>query len=142
MTLLLFPVPFQIFMAMMFAAFWQNDADFVLGNVKVVDAVLVDRGSPHHSRGMPRYYPTFRLADGQLLTVENPAVAPDLPPVDQAVQLRCGSKKPALCKMPGIPDLDPVSYGIAAVWSLLTLLMTWALWGIALREWRGRSRPR
>lgn len=126
---LLLPLPFLVGMAMVLTAFWQNDADFAFGHAAAVDAVLVDRGPPHPSRGRPRFFPTFRLADGQSLTLERAMVATELPPAGQAVQLQCSTRVPANCRMPANPGMDWVFCGAAGVWSLLTLGITWAMWG-------------
>jgi len=139
---LLFPIPFLFGMAMVVAAFWQTDADFVFGNVTSIDAVLIDKGPPHSVRGRPRYYPTFRLANGHLLKAESPVVATELPPMDQVVRLRCSTSNPGNCKMPASPDMDPVFYGIAAIWSVLSVAITWAMWGSFFRKAWGRAKPK
>jgi hypothetical protein len=45
LVLLLCPIPFLLGCLMIAAAFWQNDADYVFGRVKTVDAILIDAGS-------------------------------------------------------------------------------------------------
>lgn len=82
----LVPIPFLLGLAMIATAFWQNDADFVFENAVSIDAVFIDSGAPQSGRGRPRFFPTFQLADGRLLTVERATVAAELPQKGQAVQ--------------------------------------------------------
>lgn len=139
--LLLAPIPLLIGAVMVAAAFWQNDADFALNRVVSVDAVLVNSGPAHPARGMPRYYPTFRLlSDGRLLTVERAAVATELPPVDQPVQLLCSIRVPANCRMPTNPGIDRVFYAIGGLWSVFAVGSALALWRPRLRRVFGQGR--
>jgi hypothetical protein len=135
LALLLSPIPFLIGMAMVLAAFWQNDADFALGRAVSVDAVMVDGGPPHPSRGRPRYFPTFRLVDGQLLTLERAMVAAELPATGQPTQLLCSTRRPGNCRLPANPGMDRVFYGAAAVWCVLSIGIAGVVWGPFLRRW-------
>lgn len=128
LVLLLCPIPFLLGCLMIATAFWQNDADYVFAQVKTVDATLVDVGPSHPSRGRPRFYPSFRLSDGQILKLENAMVADEIPPANQTVQLRCSLRKPHHCKTPASPNIDPVFYAIAALWIALTLVITVVMW--------------
>lgn len=139
---LLLPIPFLIGVGMMATAFWQSDADFVLGRVASVDAILMDRGPPHPTSGRPRYFPTFRSADGELLILERALVATELPPTDKLIRLRCSVNKPTNCKTPASPNLDPVFYGIAAAYSVLTAGFTLLLWRPFFRRLRSHAKPR
>lgn len=139
---LLFPVPFLVGILAIVSAFLNNDADFVFGNFVSVDAALMDRGPPHPTRGRPVYFPTFRLPDGEILEIERPMLATELPPADQPIRLRCSINKPGNCKTPATPMLDPVFYGIAVVWSLLAAGFAWLMWGPFLRSWWSRSKAR
>ncbi len=128
LVLLLCPLPFLLGCLMMVTAFWQNDADYVFGRLKTVNAILIDVGPAHPSSGRPRFFPTFRLSDGQILKLENALVADEIPPANQTVQLRCSLRKSHHCKTPASPDIDPVFYAIAALWMALTLVITVAMW--------------
>jgi hypothetical protein len=139
---LLSPVPFLIGMVMLLAAFWQSDADFVFGSVTSVEAVLVDAGPAHPARGRPHYFPTFRLPNGQRLTLERATLAADLPPADQPVPLQCSTGKPANCKVPGKAGSDVVFYGIAALWSACVVGLAVAMWGPVCRRVMGRLRAK
>lgn len=122
------PIPFLLGLAMIATAFWQQDADFAFENTVSIDAVFIESGAPQSSRGRPRFFPTFQLADGRMLTVERATVAAELPQKGQAVQLLCSSKKPGNCKMPNSAVSDFVFYGIAALWSLIAAGVTYAMW--------------
>lgn len=125
---LLIPLPFLIGMVMLIAAFWQNDADFFFGNTVSTEVVLVDQGPAHTTRGRPLFFPTVKLADGRLLTLERASLATELPPTDQAVYLECSTKKATNCKFTKSSNNDYVFYGIAIVWSLFAIVMIWTLW--------------
>jgi hypothetical protein len=137
--LLLAPLPFLFFTSMIFAAFWQNDADYVFGRVRVVDAVLVDAGPPRASRGRPRFFPTFRLSDGQLLTLDNAMVADEIPPTNQTVVLRCSLGQSHHCKTPASPNIDPIFLAIAAIWSCLSVLMPIVMWRTLYKRLRASA---
>jgi hypothetical protein len=122
------PLPLLIVLLPIGAGFWQTDADFILGRTATFDAVLIDPGLPQATRGRPRYFPTFLLASGERLQVSTGQVADELPTVGDPVRLRCSSVRPTDCRMPGTPLLDPVFYGIAGVWLLLTLLTMGLTW--------------
>ena len=139
LVLLLCPIPFLLGCLMIAAAFWQNDADYVFGRVKTVDAILIDAGSGHPSSRRPRFYSTFRLSDGQILKLENAMVADEIPPANQTVQLRCSLRKPHHCKTPASPDIDSVFYAIAALWMALTLVITVAMWRTLYYRLRTRA---
>ena len=139
LVLLLCPIPFLLGCLMIAAAFWQNAADYVFGRVKTVDAILIDAGSGHPSSRRPRFYPSFRLSDGQILKLENTMVADEIPPAKQTVQLRCSLRKPHHCKTPASPDIDPVFYSIAALWMALTLVITVAMWRTLYYRLRTRA---
>lgn len=141
-TKLLSPVPFLIGMAMFSAAFWQSDADFVFGRVTSLEAVLVDMGPAHPARGRPHYFLTFRLPNGQRLTLERATLAVDLPPADQPVALQCSTGKPANCKVPGRAGSDVVFYGIAALWSAFAVGLAVAMWSPFCRRVMGRLRSK
>lgn len=135
----LLPLPFLALLALMAAAFWQNDADFLLGRYETFEARLLDPGLPQTRRGRPHYFPTFLRSNGERLHVAVGQLATELPTVGEPVSLRCSTQRPGLCKMPGAPVLDPVFYGIAAVWTAGTLALTFALWGP--RRQRGQRSP-
>lgn len=135
----LLPLPFLAVLALMAAAFWQNDADFLLGRDETFEARLLDPGLPQTRRGRPHYFPTFQRGNGERLHVTVGQLATELPTVGEPVALRCSTQRPGLCKMPGAPVLDPVFYGVAALWAAGTLALTWALWGPGRR--RGRAAP-
>lgn len=109
---ILTPIPFLLGMAMIVNAFWQSDADFVVGKVKVFDAVLVDRGQASETRGRPHYFPTFKLSDGQVLKLERPTLASKIAQSEQPVQLRCSTQRPTNCKIDADTNGDLVFYGI------------------------------
>ena len=131
---ILAPIPFLLGMAMIVSAFWQSDADFVVGKVKVFDAVLVDQGQASETRGKPHYFPTFKLSDGQILTLERPTLASKIPQGEQPVQLRCSTQQPRNCKIGADSNDDLVFYGIVLAWSLFALGITWAMWGTRVRK--------
>jgi hypothetical protein len=127
------PTPFLLGVAMIATAFWQNDADFVFGDAVPIDAVFVDSGPSQSGSGRPRYFPVFQLPDGRALRVERATVASELPQKGQTVQLRCSTKNPGNCKMPG-QENDIVFYGIAVLWSLIAAGVTYAMWRPLLRD--------
>lgn len=127
-ALWLAPLPFLLGVALIAVAFWKNDADFLLGRFTTQQAVLHDPGPPHHGRGRPRYYPSFRLANGQLLQLSNPLVADELPAPQQTLDLRCSASRPTVCKLPGMPILDPLFYAIALAWVAFAITLTGLLW--------------
>lgn len=122
------PLPLLIVLLPFGMAFWQSDADFVLGRMAAIEAKLLDRGPPHPMRGRPRYFPTFQLPSGERLQVSTGQVADELPPVGVPVLLRCSTVRPTDCRMPGTPLLDPVFYGIPGAWLAFTLFTMWLTW--------------
>lgn len=122
------PLPLLIVLLPIGTAFWQTDADFALGRTATVEAVLIDRGPPQATQRRPRYFPTFQLASGERLQVSTGQLADELPPAGEPVLLRCSTRRPTDCRMPGTPLLDPVFYGIAGVWLMLTLLTMGLTW--------------
>lgn len=131
---ILTPIPFLLGMAMIVNAFWQSDADFVVGKVKVFDAVLVDRGQASETRGRPHYFPTFKLSDGQVLKLERPTLASKIAQSEQPVQLRCSTQRPTNCKIGADTNGDLVFYGIVLLWSLMALGITWAMWATRVHK--------
>ncbi|MCY4746954.1 hypothetical protein NYO99_18415 [Pelomonas sp. UHG3] len=129
----LIPLPFLLVAAMFAAAFWQNHADFVFGRARVVDAVLVDAGLVSPPRGRPRYLPTFRLADGERLTLTSEMVATELPPINAPVQLLCSTRVATNCRTPR-SESPVVFYSFALIWSTLSVGVAWLLWGPLFRR--------
>lgn len=128
MALWLAPLPFLMGMLFVALAFWQNDADFALGHVTEVQARLLDAGPPHYGRGKPRYFPLFQQTNGQLLPFKQPLFADEMPPAKTLLTLRCSTRQPGLCKLPGTPVFDPLFYGIGGAWSVFALTLTGVLW--------------
>lgn len=131
---ILTPIPFLLGMAMIVSAFWQSDADFIIGKVKVFDAVLVDPGQAHETRGKPHYFPTFKLSDGQILRLERPTLASKISQGDQPVQLRCSTQQAGNCKIGADTNDNFVFYSIVLIWLLIAISITWAMWGMRLRK--------
>lgn len=123
------PVPFLMGVAMFVAAFWQTDADFALGKVATIEAMLVDSGQPRPSRGRPRYFPTYRLSDGRLLTLTRATVASDLPPPNHPIALQCSTVNPGNCKLSADSSEEWVFYGLALLWSLFSVVLAVLVWG-------------
>lgn len=123
----LIPLPFLLVAAMFAAAFWQNHADFVFGRARALEAVLVDPGLVSPPRGRPRYLPTFRLADGERLTLTSELVVAELPPINEQVLLLCSTRVTTNCRTPR-SESPVVFYGFAIVWSVIAVGMAWLLW--------------
>lgn len=133
---ILIPIPFLVGMVLLMTAFWQNDADFVFGHTNSTEVLLVDQGPAHVKRGRPHFYPTVKMVDGRLLTLERATLATDLPPTNQATQLECSTKNPSNCKFIKSTKYTKdefIFYGIAILWSIFAVGIAWALW---LPLWR------
>ena len=82
-------------LALMAAAFWQNDADFLLGRYETFEARLLDPGLPQARRGRPHYFPTFQRPNGERVHVAMGQLATELPTVGDPVTLRCSTQSRA-----------------------------------------------
>ena len=134
----LFPIPFLMLSGMLVAAFWQNDADFVFGHVRSVEAVLVDAGTPHKSRGRPRYFPTFSLPNADTLTLTQPLIASELPVAGESVQLLCSTRTPTNCRTPASEPMH-LFYGLALLWTAGSIGIALLMWAPLYRECFARN---
>lgn len=132
------PLPFLLVAAGMNLGIWQNDADFLSGASKEVEAVMVDAGPLERRTSRQRYRPTFQpVAGGAPFRLEEPLVAEELPPQGRPVILLCSRHTPTRCRTPtGEPRLP--HYIFAGIWTLLsigTAAIIWRpMWGARRRR--------
>lgn len=124
-----FPLPFLLGAAGMNLGIWQNDADFLRGEVQEVEAIMVDAGPLERRTSRPRYSPTFQpVASGERFTLTTqPFVADELPPLGKPVILLCSKHTPTRCRT---PDGQPVwpFYAFTWIWTLLSIGTAALIW--------------
>lgn len=132
-----FPLPFLFTAAGMNLGIWQQDADFLRGDVQEIEAVMVDAGPLERTTSRPRFRPTFQpVAGGSPFRFEEPLVASELPPQGEPVILLCSRNTASHCRVPA-GELRWPQYVFAGLWTLVSLATAAVAW---LPMWRERPR--
>ncbi len=135
----LFPLPFLLVAAGMNLGLWQQDADFLRGDVQEIEAVMVDAGPLERKTSRPRFRPTFQpVAGGTPFRLEEPLVASELPRLGEPVVLLCSRHTASRCRVPA-GELRWQHYVFAGLWTLLSLTTAAVLWLPTRRERRRRA---
>ncbi|MFG6430601.1 hypothetical protein [Roseateles sp. LYH14W] len=135
-----FPLPFLLVAAGMNLGIWQNDADFLRGDVQQVEAIMVDAGPLERRTSRPRYSPTFQpVAGGAPFTLTTqPFVADELPPLGKPVVLLCSRYTPTHCRTPASQPQLP-NYAFTGLWTLLSIGTAALIWQPMWRRRRRRA---
>jgi hypothetical protein len=132
------PLPFLLIAAGMLLSIWQNDIDFLRGQVHEVEAFMVDTGPQERRTSRPRFRPTFQpVAGGEPFTLDGPFLASELPPLGRPVTLVCSLVRPTRCRTPAFESPVPY-YAMTGIWTLWSVLIAAVLW---MPTRRGRRRP-
>jgi hypothetical protein len=121
-----YTLPFHLITLVMMTAIWQNDHDFFLGNVSHHSTIVLDHGKTQISAKSPRYFPSFRLENGQTLKVTRALDINNLPALGQSVELICSQELAQNCQVKGKRE-NMLFYCFVLIWGSFSALLTWGL---------------